>query len=248
MVAGGTVQASSLLGVPQSSISRRARSFANLSCLKISRKRQGYVISGGMDFFFELQAVARKYRYLNLASRWSIHPGLNGVGGFQSGNLPGQFYQLAEEFLGDSLSFGLIDQFLDAKFIPSCSPPLPLGLIQGEGFRMALVVKHGQDNQPPTLALGSLSKIQGLDSSLSLSGWSIVPDPTFSSETLSVELMPKLPVGSRSHGVDIGIIGYVEVFWKYSVGEEQVSHVERENRCLFEMLFFSRLNASFGIL
>ena len=242
MVAGGTIQASSLLGVPQSSISRRARSFAHISCLKLTRKRQGYGISGAMDFFFELQAVARRFRYLQLANRWSMHPGLVDIYGFLSCNLPGQFYLLADRYLEDSLSFGLIDQFLDARYVLPSSSPLPLGLIKGEGFRMALVTKQDHDDQPLALVLGSLSKIPGLESSLVSLGSTIVPDPTLSLSNPNLWLLPTLPVGSGTYEDDFRAIGYVEIFWKYHLSECQKGDLQSAYGSVFELQFFSRLS------
>ena len=240
LVAGGTTEAAAVLNIPQSSISRRARNFATLSKLTLTRRRKGYAIEGGKDFFFELQNVARRFRYLGLTNRWSVHPGLAAFDAFRGPVLPGQRLALPEVLIEESLSFGLIDQFLVARFIPPTSPSLELGIIPRIGLRLAIIAQSDIGEKRPALVLDTLSEIGELKEYLCASGWSIASGGT-PGHACNLKLCAEPPFNVHPKSQKVWLVGFLELAWKYPTARQPLADWERENIAQFEPLFFTRL-------
>lgn len=125
-----TLQASSLLNLPQSSVSRRYRQFAQGLKLELSRHSGRYRVIRGQCVLQQMRQLAQRFRFLHQLNRWAVHPALADWINQGLRDLPSKPLQLGQEHWDNWLNDGLIDQVLECKLLDSqTAPPKPTGLV-----------------------------------------------------------------------------------------------------------------------
>lgn len=164
-----TLQAAELLGIPQSSVSRRYRQFATMLRLDLSRQAGRYEVIRGDCILNQLRQLAQRFRFLHHLNRWAPHPALAGWLQQPGQQAIGRRLDLPLNHWGDWLEQRLLDQVLDCQLSQA---------VEGGGgaLPLQLVVRSPQTTtgrQRPQLALGDWATLDGLAELASSRGWTL---------------------------------------------------------------------------
>ena len=173
---GSTLKAAELLGIPQSSISRRYRNHAASIHVDVVRGSDGFQVTRGQFLVGRLRKFALTYRAYNQLNRYAVHPALLDFLGPKTKELPGQLLRLGQPDWGHWLGLEVIDSLLDCQII---ADPAVASSVQASP---ALVVEIAH---PPALSvagnliarrvyLGDLALIKGLPEAVESFGWEVV--------------------------------------------------------------------------
>lgn len=215
-----TVLASRLLGVPQSTISRKMRSFQ--ADHRLATRRSGGLIKvlSPNGYLEDLRHLAQRFRLLHSALRWSAHP-IWAHGIQDDDHHLGVYLNLAsltQDEIGDDesvpglwLEQRLLDAYLDASL---CQTPTRSSTALGIQRPTA-----GNRNEKGPLNLGIFAGLHGLDDALQSRGWTAWHGPHLEQHA-SLTLIQQPHASLRPGGVPLDL--HVQPRWRY--GENLQTH------------------------
>jgi hypothetical protein len=173
-----TVMASQLLGVPQSTVSRRMRAFQSDHRLNVRRHNGVLRVLSPIGYLDELRILAQRFRCLNSELRWASHPLwielVNPIQNDLCYHLNMQVLHQADgapgaETLQGWLDQRLLDSYLDAELCPKSSNPCwQVGIRHGDS---PLPRAHGS----AVICLGAFAELDGLEEAMRDQGWIVLP-------------------------------------------------------------------------
>jgi len=174
---GSTLKAAELLGIPQSSISRRYRGHASSIHVEVDRTADGYQITKGQFIVERFRRFAVSFRAFNQLNRFAIHATLLPFFSPKSTELPGCLLRLPQSKWKQWLSQEILDSVLDCRII---GEPVVVGGSAQVSPAMVVEIVH-----PPALSvprkslakrvyLGDLALINGLPQAVESFGWEAV--------------------------------------------------------------------------
>ena len=173
---GSTLKAAEILGIPQSSISRRYRAHASGIHVDVGRTADGYQVTKGQFIIERFRRFAAAFRAFNQLNRFAVHPALLPIFSPKSTELPGCLLRLPQSSWQQWLTLAILDSVLDCQII---SDPVVAGSAQVSPAMVVEIV------HPPALSvpgksmarrvyLGDLALINGLPQAVESFGWEVV--------------------------------------------------------------------------
>lgn len=210
-----TVLASRLLETPQSTISRRMRSFQADHRLVLRRLGGKLRLQSPPGYIEHYRAVAQLYRLLHGDLRWAAHPLWTDMVVTNANHL-GQFINLQaisqndldcnDGALAHWFSQRLLDAYLDLSLCDPCEPS-----------NWKLGIQPSVQSAKPYLntgvQLGVFSGLPGLEDALTARGWTVVTDSdTRASSTLTLIRSQPSELSPAIQALDLGI----RPQWRYA--------------------------------
>ena len=173
---GSTLKAAKILGIPQSSISRRYRGHASGIHVDVGRTADGYQVTKGQFIVERFRRFAVSFRAFNQLNRFAVHPTLLPILSPKPTELPGCLLRLPQSIWQQWLTLEILDSVLDCRII---SGPVVAGSAQVSPAMVVEIV------HPPALSvpgksmarrvyLGDLALINGLPQAVESFGWEVV--------------------------------------------------------------------------
>lgn len=229
-----TLKASELLAIPQSSVSRRYRQFANILRLQISRQSGSYQVIQGKSLLQQVRQLAQQFRYLHQLNRWAVHPAIEQLTSQASAQLPGQLLKLPQEYWEDWLDQRLIDQILDCRIVASEIP-------EPTEIHLALVLDPAQATQQ-TVFLGDWHSVDGIEDAVRAAGWKIAANNRSSETVATLKVVPAqqaFVADKPNHQ----IVAELALHWSYGHSSQQLDQLAETERQQFERLLVQCLCA-----
>lgn len=120
LLTGSTTSASDCLLMPQSTVSRRFRSFSSQHHVEVRRHGNSYSILSGADYVSQMRLLFASFRNLTGQYAWAI-PGQNDFS-ISPKFLPGLAISLDDESYVNYSTL-LADQYIDIVYLPGYSDP-----------------------------------------------------------------------------------------------------------------------------
>ena len=227
-----TLQAAALLNLPQSSISRRYRQFAQGLKLQLSRQAGSYQVVQGQCILQQMRQLAQRFRFLHHLNRWTVHPALAAWVHQATQELPGQWLPLPQQHWDRWLNQQLLDQVLDCRLGNHSAITN-----QPDAIHLALVADPAAA-QAKTLVLGDWSTVDGLEAALKASGWRVASS---ASQQESLRALPARSPLSQAHTV-----AELVLHWRYGAMLDELDPLADTQRQQFERLMAVALGSGAG--